>query len=420
MKTKTLSVLPALLLGLGLLACSGDASNDVVEVSGATPLFPDFSFDSGLQPAGSPVQASFKASVGGEMRVSARAGAKDGKGVASSGKLAIELHTSLEGKLKVSSGLVKYDGPIPGLDDIDVPIAGEVPFDPFLLEDGEEASLDAPVPPTDLPPIPLDGVGVPGTLTLTVKDGSAVHATLHGSCVEGSGGKATFDGETQTSGTIVLGATVKLDLPAPLNQEVTLPDMTIELPSSPGTISAEGSAAGIGDFRAGACAASDGDADGDGADDDGDADPSSADGDPASSGDAAGTCGGAEQKGSIVRYQDDYTSAPMPAGGKISDGTYVLTAVRGYGAPSIAEDQVRSRETLVLSDGTFRRVSEHPDDGKGPIRTSGRYDAQGFGFTFGYECPSKTPWEMVRYTSTGDTLVLFNEADTVAMTFGKL
>jgi hypothetical protein len=423
MKAKTFSMVPALLLGLGLVACSGaDATTDAVDMKGAAPMFPDFSYDSQMQPPGSPVQAEFKASVNGEMRVAARATSKAGKlaGVAQTGKLAIELHTKLEGSLHVAAGMVKYDGPIPGLDDVDVPITGDVPFDPFLLQDGEQASLDAAVPPTDLPPIPLDAIGVPGTLVLHVKEGSVVHGTLHGSCVSASGGKATFAGDTQTSGTIVLGATVKLDLPMPLGKEIDVPDMTIQLPTTPGTISAEAGAGGISDFRDGACAAGDGAASDAPATDA----PASSD-DGTAPQDAAGTCGGLEQKGATVRFSEVPDGSLLQVtGGKIADGTYTLLSVVGTPSTPLAlrSAYAHVRETISFSGTTVTDVLENVGSGKAPVHYSGVFKASASAesLTLGYQCPANSEWTDYWYASDGTTLTLLDKSGTVAMTYGKL
>jgi hypothetical protein len=419
MKTKMLSIVPAVLLGLGLLACSSsdastsdDAVNgDGVDIAGKAEMFPGFTFDSGMQPPASPVQAEVKASVVGELRVAARGAKKDGKlaGVAASGKLAIELHTKLEGTMKIAAGTIHYNGPIPGLDKIDVPIAADAPFDPFLLGDGEKVAVDAKVPPTDLPPIPLAAVGVPGTLNLKVKEGSTVHAALHGSCVQAAGGKATFSGTTETSGTVVLSATLKLDIP--LVGDVKLPDFQIALPSAPGTISAEGDASGLADFQDGACAG--------GTSEPPPAKPASPDGgSPSSDGGTAATCGTAQQKGAIVQYE--YFATPLPAGtgGVIKDGTWVLVALRGYGsAPS--SGAARARETIVFRAGTFEDIVEQLDVADGAFHGSGTYSASNKTLTQTFDCPQAGTLGGP-YSTDGASLTIYDTSTSMAFTYGKL
>lgn len=65
-------------------------------VDGEAPLFPGFSYDTGLMPSAGPAQVSFKASIGGALRSTARAQIAGGKieGVKGSGKLALDLHAS--------------------------------------------------------------------------------------------------------------------------------------------------------------------------------------------------------------------------------------------------------------------------------------------------------------------------------------
>jgi hypothetical protein len=87
----------------------------------------------------------------------------------------------MDGRLVVDSPLKKVDGDLPGLKDVDIPIGGEIAFDPFLVEDGEEATLETPVPETKLPPIPLGSV--PGKLELTIASGSKLTATFQGTCL---------------------------------------------------------------------------------------------------------------------------------------------------------------------------------------------------------------------------------------------
>jgi hemolysin activation/secretion protein len=64
-------------------------------------------------------------------------------------------YLKLDGRLKVASMFKNIDDDLPGLKDIDITIAGEQAFDPFLVNDGENAKVEAAIPPTDLPEIPL-------------------------------------------------------------------------------------------------------------------------------------------------------------------------------------------------------------------------------------------------------------------------
>src|SRR5262249_22719595 len=122
--------------------CSSGASPDhhddgVAEVAfdGKVELLPNLDFSTGLVPSGAPVQASFSVSAAGSAKVTAVAAASESggspvlTGLPGRGLLTVDGGFSLEGELKVElSGLPSYDGPIPGLDDVDIPVHGEAAF----------------------------------------------------------------------------------------------------------------------------------------------------------------------------------------------------------------------------------------------------------------------------------------------------
>ena len=56
-----------------------------------------------------------------------------------------------------------------------------------------------------VPPGEVDGM--PGHLELTIKEGTTVKASLHGTCLRGGESKGLFSGATTMSGTLVLHAT---------------------------------------------------------------------------------------------------------------------------------------------------------------------------------------------------------------------
>jgi hypothetical protein len=224
------------------VACSDDVivqsadsnvnGNEVAFTADVQPLS-SFSYDTGLIPKGSPAQVQLKLGAGGGIKVEA-VGVPSAKGLdgkKGGGKVAIDLHVKLDGRLKVDSMLKKIDDDLPGLKDLDLTIAGAQTFDPFLVGDGEKADVEAKIPATDLPPIPLGST--PGQLKLSVAEGSVLRSSFKGSCVGVSGGKATYNGELTTEGTIVLHGKLALDLPMPLNKEFDLGDITI--PISGGT-----------------------------------------------------------------------------------------------------------------------------------------------------------------------------------------
>jgi hypothetical protein len=255
----------ALVVASGLaVGCSsesiGNGSDDVTSglafTAKAEPLS-SFSYDTGLIPKGSPAQVSLALSAGGGVTVSAVGVPSEGgvAGKAGGGKLALDLHVKMDGQLKIDSTFKKVDTDLPGLGDIDIPIEGEVSFDPFLLAEGDSAELDAAIPETELPEIPLGSV--PGKLRITIAEGSAIHASFRGTCLAVSGEKAAYAGELTTSGSLLLKGTLVLDLPAPLNKEIDLGEIKVPVPAVKSALDlGERPAAGIADSSNGtACGA---------------------------------------------------------------------------------------------------------------------------------------------------------------------
>lgn len=254
--------LGAMAVGAALSACSGEATGTGTGTENVTsglafhaeakPLA-DFSYDTGLIPASSPAQVQLKLSAGGGLTVDAAGAIEKGAfvGRKGGGKLALDLHLDLEGKLKVDSTFKKYEGELPGLKDVHVPIKGEVAFDPFLTGEGESAEAKAPIPETTLPPIPLGSV--PGSLILTVASGSELTTKFHGTCVSVTAENAAFAGKAETSGLLVLKGTIKLELPAPLNKEIELPEIKVKVPALEAAIDGGSLAVkGAADSKAGA------------------------------------------------------------------------------------------------------------------------------------------------------------------------
>jgi hypothetical protein len=414
----------ASILGLAAssVACTAvtdgeSASSDVtsaVALKGEAPMFPGVTYDTGLVPEISPAQVQLEATIGGALKVSAD-GHRDGEkleGNKGSGKLAIDLHAKLEGRLKVTSTFKNYDGDIPGLKDIDIAAVAEVPFDPFLLGDGEEVEAVANVPETKLPDVPLGGV--PGHLELTVKTGSIVKAKLHGSCLRGAEKIATYSGATTTSGTLVLEAKVVLDLPAPLDKGVTVPAISIDLPETKGTIESKSEAsASVSDFSAGACSA-------------GTTTPAAEGTEPASgtNGEAAKTgdtaqCSAIANTAPTVEIEIVKGELPSALGGKIVEGTYALTAVRAYDSAADATPGPTGetiKRTIKISAGTWEAATEY--GGKKESSKSTFVTASGY-ITRDLSCPKPATTYEDQYTATATTISLIDTAGAVVYTYGK-
>jgi hypothetical protein len=186
-------------------------------------------FDTGMQPPGSPVQAEFSLVASGNATVTARAVASDADlyGLPGTGKLAISGGFAMDAKLHVDiTGLPSYDGGIPGIENVAIAVEGSQPFEPFSI--GEEVAAHAPIPPTTLPKIPLPG-GLPGSLVLTIADGSFVDVTFDPRCAGVSGGKGVFDGTITRGGTLVIQPSIEIDIPIKGTQTFDIPSFTVDL-----------------------------------------------------------------------------------------------------------------------------------------------------------------------------------------------
>lgn len=219
---------------------------------------------------------SLKLSAGGPVNVSAGGASSSGelRGAKGSGKISVGLGFALEGRILIDSTFSKIDSELPGLSDIKVPIKGEAAFDPFLLEADETATVEAPIPETELPEIPLGSA--PGSLKLTVVKGSVVSSSFHGGCLEVASGEASYMGELTTEGSLVLKGQIVVDLPAPLNQTVDLGEIKIPIPPMKQTLDLGKKPTSAGDAKTGAMCKGSSEPSGGG-------DPSSK-GDPASKG----------------------------------------------------------------------------------------------------------------------------------------
>ncbi|MEJ7731220.1 MAG: hypothetical protein WKG00_18640 [Polyangiaceae bacterium] len=226
--------------------CGDDESTDgagtaagKLAFDGETELFPGFEYATGLQPAGSPVQASFTLTASGVATVHAEAVASGSSnaptltGLPGTGKLGLEGAFAMIGQLKIDvSGVPGYDGAIPGIEDISIPVSQLAAFDPFLLQ--APADAEAPIPATDLPGIPLPG-GIPGQLVLAVAEGSVVQASFAGSCAGIGDGEAVYAGALSRGGSLVIAPRVEIEVPVVGTQTFDIPSFTVDLAGALGT-----------------------------------------------------------------------------------------------------------------------------------------------------------------------------------------
>jgi hypothetical protein len=219
-------------LSLVLGACGGGtASPDGLLFRGEGTLLDGFKFDTGPQPATGPASIALRLSGGGAVKVEARGTIANGKldGVPGTGHVDLDAHVKLDGTLRVDNGIAKSSGDVPGLEDVDIAIKGTVAFDPFLIG-GEGANVTAAIPETKLPDVPL-GI-VPGKLRLTITSRSQLTSAYAGTCMTVKSGVAQYAGRAITSGKLVLEGTIALALPAPLDREIALPEITVPIPSA--------------------------------------------------------------------------------------------------------------------------------------------------------------------------------------------
>jgi hypothetical protein len=221
----------------GSSAGNGSAASGNLSFHGESQALPTFSFDSGLQPALSPVQVQLVLSATGTLSASAQAvsgGAMQSPVVAGqpgSGEYTMDVRFGLKTRLKVDVSGVNFDGDVPGVESIEIVFGGSESFDPFLL-DGS-VSVEAAIPETELPPIPLQAIlGVPGQLVFTIATGSVLHSEFRGTCAAVSSGEAHYTGETTTDGMLVVKPSVEIEVPVVGAQVFELPPISVPIPAA--------------------------------------------------------------------------------------------------------------------------------------------------------------------------------------------
>lgn len=236
------ALLTVLLPAALVTACSGadgaaTSAGDSADVAfhGELRPFDGLDLSSGMQPPASPVQVALSFAVDGAVTVDAKAvsgGPADAPRVAGtpgSGKQEIKARLKADAKVKVDLSALQYDGPLPGIEALDVAFAGASTFDPFLLDGSSLATAD--VPETRLPPIPLPG-GIPGSIVLTIEKGSFVRSSFHGTCANvttGASPTAHYVGATKLDGELLVRGTVEIK--APLSKKIEIPSFKVKIPA---------------------------------------------------------------------------------------------------------------------------------------------------------------------------------------------
>jgi hypothetical protein len=228
--------------------CGSDP--EPAQLDASFELLDGFSYDTGKLPGDGPVQVSLVVSGSAVANVQLPAIASEDSGApalhaAGPGTIEVSGGFSLDGTLKVDqSGLPGYDGDIPGLADISLPISGTAPVEDFAI--GKVATVSAAIAPGDLPPIPLPG-GVPGTLQLSVAEGSAIDVSLEGACASIDDGDAAYQGAAVRGGTINIGIAVELEIPITGSKRFDIATVAVSIPESSYEVTASASEVAIGD-----------------------------------------------------------------------------------------------------------------------------------------------------------------------------
>jgi hypothetical protein len=120
--------------------------------------------------------------------------------------------------------------------------------------------------------------------------------------------------------------------------------------------------------------------------------------------DAAGACNALDNVADTVTTTRVAEALPTFAGGAVSEGTYVVTAVTEYtgtGGSTGPKTGTTMKQTLRLAAGKFEIVRSQ--NGAAEKRSSGTYGTTGSTFTLGGACP--TPGDVpVQYEASGSTL----------------
>lgn len=121
-----------------------------------------------------------------------------------------------------------------------------------------------------------------------------------------------------------------------------------------------------------------------------------------------GECNAVVQMGTPTPEIPGPGTMPAPAGGVITDGTYVLTSFEIYPPGSI--DAYQRTDTFVFAGDTIEAIMERND--RAPVRRTGTWSTSGTTWTLNQACPM-TQSIQFEYTATPTTFSIFEiSADT--------
>ncbi|MDI1445632.1 hypothetical protein, partial [Polyangium sp. 6x1] len=249
-------VAAAIVASLGACGDDGTAASTasesvVLPLHGESELLPGFSYATGLLPKDSKVQASFELKAKGAATVDANttpSGSKEAPkltGLPGSGKVAIAGGFSMVGTLKVDLPSVSYDGPIPGLDNVEIKFEGSTAYDPFSI--GTGVTTKALIPAVRLPDIPLPSP-VPGSLVLDVLEGSYVEIGFTGTCAAIDGTHVAYEGDIVRAGSLIIQPSIEIKIPGikpikfdPFTADLALGTTNLEMAAEVSTFGAPAS-----------------------------------------------------------------------------------------------------------------------------------------------------------------------------------
>ncbi len=201
-------------------ACSTNDPSSSSAVHAELEPLAGLSYDSGAVPSGSPVTIDLQASAGGKLTLDAP---EQGPG-----EMRIDASITLGATITSTVPGASYNGPLQGAPALDIKIEGDTMFDPSSI--GAATKLDAAIPPADLATIPLAAaLGVPGvTGDLTIKlQGGTVTSVFTATCASAG----HFAGTIDVSGTVMLGGSLKVEVPIVGEKTFDLGALAITVPA---------------------------------------------------------------------------------------------------------------------------------------------------------------------------------------------
>jgi hypothetical protein len=206
----------------------GESKPPPVEIAfhGQTEALPEFTFDTGWQPPGSPVQLRFVASTASKLTADAKALAGGAYatpqvvGIPASGLFAMDVHVTLTTSMKIDIPGVQFEGPLQNVPQIQIAFAGQSNFDPFLI--GGKVETTGTQPNDTLITIPLpNAINIPGISgQLVLSGGGTLTATFTGVCAAALDGKVSYDGATSTTGALFINPGLQITGPLGFKKKI--------------------------------------------------------------------------------------------------------------------------------------------------------------------------------------------------------